>query len=192
MKSKLGDYIHRARCRRRLSPQDIARDLGYSSRRCAKGARRLMQLETCGIEEPNFTRRVIALLALDLDHAHTLAEADEVARRESLHRWADERIEPLLVLNFGPHWFLQKTLRLPEAVRNDQTRAERLVSRLLRQVNRRRGKPIDGYIVWSRRTEIWFDQSGAVIARTHRTDDQLGEQLPCVQINNARVRVRLE
>lgn len=192
MKSQLGAYIRHARINRRLSPQAVALQLGYSPRGCNKGARRLMNLEEQGVEESDFVLRVLALLEVDFEKAHALAQVDAVHRHQALRRWADEPIEPVLVLSFGPHWFLQRTRPLPETAKDDLAKAEGLVSRFLRRFNRQRDKPIDGHIIWSRRDEVWFDESGNILARIRQTDDELCEQLPRVQIGNKTVQLQVD
>jgi len=85
MRTQLGELLHNARLNQRLTPQDVARRLGY--RNLNKGARRVERLERTGTEAPNFVDKLAAVLACDQAHVADLSARDEVARRSAFEAW---------------------------------------------------------------------------------------------------------
>jgi transcriptional regulator with XRE-family HTH domain len=85
MRTELGDLVRRTRTSQRLTPQELARRVGY--RNANKGARRLEQLERRGVEAADFIDRVASSLGIDRERVAELAARDEAARRADFEAW---------------------------------------------------------------------------------------------------------
>ena len=182
MRSRLGQYTRNARQQQRLTPQDLARRLGYAPARRNKGARRIQTIEKSGLEDPRFIRRVFDELDLDVHTAERLAREDETARKREWEQWADEPIKPFLIVRYGPHWFTHIKRDVPEYI-STLDEAEDWVSEFVLNENRERERPVTARLVWSRRLHLWFDASGDVMKRDVQTYET-HSALPHGRINN--------
>jgi len=175
MNSSLGQSIRRARKERGLTPQALAQRLGYTAKGVNKGARRIQQIEREGLEDERFIGLVLDALGLDRGAARRLAQIDEARRREAWERWADEPIRPMLVLRFGPHWFLHCVRDVPPAY-TSLADCERYAAGVIRRHSQRRKRrgasPATGRLIWSRRLHVWFDEQGRVKRRNNQTYEE--------------------
>jgi transcriptional regulator with XRE-family HTH domain len=158
MRSRLGQMVTDARQANGWSAQALARRLGYSPRRCNKGARRIAVLEEHGLEEAAFVRQVAQALGLQVDQVVAAAEADEAARREGWERWADEQIEPFLIVRYATCAWGRVYRRIPPDHHEPQA-AEQFASALARQLE----KAVQ--LVLSRRVTVWYDEYGRETSR---------------------------
>ena len=147
----LANYLREQRQRQGISLGELARRIGY--RNVSKGCRRLDQYERTGVTtRPDLPQLVALALGVSDDVARQLAWLDYADWQASLN----EPVPMRMIVRWMPGIYVEECL--PDDV--DQVSAERLASGLAIEQHRQ------VCLVVSRRLSIWFDERGAVVART--------------------------
>ena len=148
MRTELGDLVRDARLNQRLTPQGVARRMGY--RNVNKGARRVERLERTGIEAPVFIGELAAAVGCDLGQAADLAARDDVARRSAFEAWLNVP-QPLQL--FRTVVGLAIGVELPAGPTEEEAIAF--------AVNLQRKERVRMCLVLDRRRSIWILEDGA-------------------------------
>src|SRR5947209_5529855 len=97
MSRLLGQYIQQVRMEKGLSRGQLARLVGYEN--ISKGANRIHQFETSGkTADHELLRKLAAVLEIDETTFVDLAKRDRREFLEDWRRWANEPIQPFLVI----------------------------------------------------------------------------------------------
>ena len=94
MSNRFGSLIRIGRESHGLSQVDLVRRLGYAN--LSKGIRRLSTLEEHGRASPNFLRKIVANLGLEMATLKTAYQQDQWDRAEAYEDWLDEPVIPTL------------------------------------------------------------------------------------------------
>lgn len=140
----LSEYFRFVRERDHVSLSTLATILGYSN--LSKGANKITRFEQTGEIDPHLLLPLATALGISTDVLRELKARD----RQSRERWADEPVEPHLVIRLMPSICGRKDL--PKGISRD--RAERVAS-----VTARRSK-MKVALIWNQRTTITFDEKG--------------------------------
>ena len=148
MRTELGELIRDARQHRRLTPQGVARRLGY--RNLNKGARRVERLERTGIEVPAFIEELAAAVGCDQGQVVDLTARDDVARRSAFEAWLNVP-QPLALYRNAVG--LAIGAPLPEGLTEEEAIAY--------AINLQRKEGLRMCLVLDRRRSIWIEEDGA-------------------------------
>ena len=148
MRTELGELIRDARQHQRLTPQDLARRLGY--RNLNKGARRLERLERTGIEVPAFIEELAAAVGCDQVQVADLTARDDVARRLAFEAWLSLP-QPLALYRNAVG------LAIGAAIPDGLTEEEAIAY----AINLQRKEGLRMSLVLDRRRSIWIEEDGA-------------------------------
>jgi hypothetical protein len=142
--TNLSKYFRFVRARDHVPLSTLAKILGYSN--LSKGANKITRFEQTGEIDPRLLLPLATALGISTDILRELKARDRQARE----RWADEPVEPHLVIRLMPSICGRKDL--PKGISRE--RAERVAS-----VTARRSK-MKVALIWNRRTTITFDEKG--------------------------------
>ena len=148
MRTKLGELIRDARQHQRLTPQEVARRLGY--RNLNKGARRVERLERTGIEAPTFIEELAAAVGCDQVQVADLTARDDVARRLAFEAWLNVP-QPLALYRNAVG--LAIGAPLPDDLSEEEAIAY--------AINLQRKEGLRMCLVLDRRRSIWIEEDGA-------------------------------
>ena len=149
MASKLGEFIESERRRKGISRSSLASMIGY--RNVSKGARRVCNLERNGVGGKGLLAAVIAALDLDQNRVDELAETDHEAERIAFDEWADQPIEPHLIVKIGGACYRRE---LAPRVTSFEDGVEHLKQFCIERRTR-------ACLVWSRRRRAWGRPDGS-------------------------------
>ena len=150
MHSRLGAFISEQRRARPLTPQQLAAAIGYKN--LAKGANRILTLERAGETAGDLLDKLIAVLALDREHVHALADDDRRAFIEAWEAWASEPVAPEMRYRVMPAIWCRAPV--PDGLSREEAAAfasARAVDSGWAHV-----------LIWSRREEVWCYPDGRV------------------------------
>ena len=148
MRTELGELVRRARLHLQLTPQALARRLGY--RNLNKGARRVERLERTGIEAPVFIEELVAALGCDQGQVADLTARDDVARRLAFEGWLNVP-QPLALYRNAVG------LAIGAAIPDGLTEEEAIAY----AINLQRKEGLRMCLVLDRRRSIWIEEDGA-------------------------------
>jgi hypothetical protein len=140
----LSEYFRFVRERDHVPLSTLAKSLGYSN--LSKGANKITRFEQTGDIDPHLLLPLATALGISTDILRELKARD----RKAWERWADEPVDPHLVIRLMPSICGRKDL--PKGISREQ--AERVAS-----VIARRSKMMVA-LIWDRRTTITFDEKG--------------------------------
>lgn len=147
----LANYLREKRQRQGVSLGELARRIGYSN--ICKGCRRLDQFERTGhATRKDLPQRMGLALGVGDDVVQRLAWLDYA----DWQAWLNEPVPMRLIVRWLPGIYVDEAV--PADVRPDA--AERWASKVAIEQHRQ------VCLVVSRRLSIWFDEKGAVVART--------------------------
>ena len=130
-----------------LSLGELARRLGYQN--VAKGANRIQRFEQEAEIPPDLFDKLTEALGITPAEIHDCVERD----RAEWNEWADEPIEPHLVVRAIPGVYIRKAI--PSDLHHDREAMEQFASEFLQQ-----GPFTGAYLVLSRRNHVLFDREG--------------------------------
>lgn len=154
MTTHLSRFFRQRREARKLSFGDLARQLGYKN--VAKGANKVIKFERDGSIRPEIFHKLAAVLEISVDDIRRCIEADKA----EWEAWADEPIEPHLVARIM--CAVYSTKRIPPELQASRDAMEQFAAEFARERKWR------VWLVLSKRTRVWFDETGA---RTGVTED---------------------
>lgn len=173
MRSLLADHFKRCRKARRLSLGQLAALLGYRS--ITKGMNRVKWFEDGGKVHPDLLIKLVQVLEVDPATVNQLIEEDRRQFLDAWNRWADEPIQPCVVVRLIPA--ICQHREIPAEVKTlDQM--EQFASEIARNEHKR------ACLVVSRRLTIWFNEKGQLIGRTSAEPN--AANMPYSQIGNKR------
>jgi hypothetical protein len=147
MRTELGKLIRSTRTSQQLTPQGLARRVGY--RNVNKGARRLDRLERLGVEATDFIERVTSSLGIERRRVAELAARDEPVRRADFEAWL--RVpQPMELYRYVAG--ITIGVPLPEGLTETEAIAY--------TVELQKRYPIRMCLVLDRRRSLWFKSDG--------------------------------
>ena len=149
MRTQLGELLRNTRLNQRLTPQDVARRLGY--RNLNKGARRVERLERTGNEAHSFIETLAAVLACDQAHVADLKVRDDVARRSAFEACLNVP-QPMQLYRKAAG--LAIGAQIPDGLTEEEAVAYAI------KLQRTEGLPM--CLVLDRRRSLWIDKDGAL------------------------------
>lgn len=161
MKFTLAEHFRRKREKLGIARGELARRLGY--RNIAKGARRIHLFETEGEIPKELLWQLAGVLEVDQATVERLARQDDERFLREWSAWANEPIEPYLVVRVIPAIYTH--LALPPHVASVEA-AENFAA----EVARERRKQC--CLVLSRRLSVYFDEAGDVKNRMEAVPGQ--------------------
>jgi hypothetical protein len=167
---RLSQHFQARRTNKGLTLGQLAKSVGY--RNISKGARRIATFEAGGEIRWDLLLNLARVLGIDQITLERLADADRQQALADWNRWADEPIQPYIVIRLLAAVYSTQTL--PPGLSREQAEAEAAA------LARRYAKSV--CLVWSRRISIWFDHEGN---RTGITEAQPGKlNAPWMQVGN--------
>ncbi len=173
MTSALGTHIRSLRQCRGLSLGDLARLVGYGN--ISKGGNRLHQLETTGRGHPDLLGKVAEALEIDWQTVEDLVEEDRRAAYADWSRWANEVIQPYLVVRVMAAVYCRQVLPAEIAT---QEAAEQHAAAIAAE------RHMQVCLVWSRRLSVWFDAGGKKTGVTEAVPEEVNE--PYMRLKGSR------
>ena len=156
--SHLSHFFRQRRIEKKFGFGDVARRCGYKN--VTKGCNRLQKFEDgCEIDGELFQKLATVLDISDADIARCIA-----ADKADWERWADEPIEPYLVLRLMAAVYSPKSI--PPNIHADQEAMKQFASDFAKE------KRLRVCLVLSRRLRVWFDREGGVERTTEDSFDE--------------------
>jgi hypothetical protein len=155
MPTHLAEHFHQQRLCRGLSLGQLARLVGY--RNVSRGANRIQTFEQRGEVHPDLLSKLCDVLCVHRASVEMLLENDRRDFFEEWIVWANQPINPHIVVRLIPAFYI--TEPLPEGI-TSQERAEIFASERARHWKRK------CCLVLTRRYSVWFDEQGIVYERT--------------------------
>ena len=155
MATHLAKFFRRRRITSGLRYGELARSCGYKN--IAKGCNRIQRFEARGeIDLPLLVKLGQVLAISDEDISGCIA-----ADKANWERWADEPIEPHLVVRLMAAVYSDK--RIPTELHASRDAMEQFASQFAEE------KRLKVCLVLSRRLRCWFDGQGTKYSETHDT-----------------------
>ena len=156
--SHLSQFFRQRRLDKKLSFGEVARGCGY--RNVSKGCNRIQKFEDgCDIDTELFQKLATVLDISDADIARCVA-----ADKADWERWADEPIEPYIVIRLMAAVYSPKSI--PLELHTDQEAMKQFASDFAKE------KRLRVCLVLSRRLRVWFDRDGGVERTTKDSFDE--------------------
>ena len=146
MSTHLSLFFRQSRLEKSLGFGEIARRCGYKN--ITKGCNRIRQFEDRGEIAPDLLRKLAAVLDISDDDIRRCIAADKA----EWERWADEPIEPYLVVRMMAAVYSQN--HIPTELHSDREAMEQFASEFAKEKSHRVS------LVLSRRLRVWFDRDG--------------------------------
>lgn len=150
MTTNLSRYFQQRRLSVGLRHGEVAKRMGYKS--LAGACNKIIYFEERGEIVAPVLVKLAAVLGIDQATIQELMEQDRREYLEAWNKWADEPIEPYLVIRAIPGFMISKDIP-PEIT----TQAE--MENFAADIAQRFTKKV--WLVLSRRTSIYFDESAA-------------------------------
>lgn len=149
MSTNLSAYFRQRRLDLGLRYADVARRMGYTN--LSKGSRRVSDFEdTGGIDEGLFLK-LANILDVDEETIARLSEQDHADFLQQWQEWADEPVEPSVVVRAIPGFMVSP--KIPPGLTQDQ------MEQFAANIAERHRKKV--WLVLSRRVSIYFNESAA-------------------------------
>jgi transcriptional regulator with XRE-family HTH domain len=172
MHSHLSQHFRDRRIARGLGFKQLAQLLGYQN--VAKGCNRIQRFEQRGHVHADLLRKLAAVLEIDEATVDALIEADRRKAYLAWNEWANQPIQPHVVVRIMAAVYRRE--RLPEGIAIDE--AETLAADIACHWKCR------ACLVWTRRLSVWFDELGTI---EHRTEAGPGEpNVPTMRLGRSK------
>lgn len=155
MSTRLSRFFEQQRIGKGLKPGQVAVLIGYAN--ISKGGSRIRSFEQTGSVSKELFEKLAAFFETDTDIIEKLVEED---RREFFQKWlvwANEPIQPHLVVRLIAAVYSRRELS-PDIGTIEE--AEVWAAAVARESR------LKCCLVWSRRLSIWFDEIGRLVGRT--------------------------
>jgi hypothetical protein len=155
MRSQLADHFRRIRIQSGLRLRQLSRLVGYKN--AQKGSNRIQRFEQRGEIHADLLGKLADVLCIDSETVDALIEQDRREFALAWNRWADQPIQPSLVIRWLSAVYARRELpgeieSLQEAEAYSAATARRLRKKVC--------------LKWSRRCSVWFDETGVVTVKT--------------------------
>lgn len=154
MRSRLAKHFQRTRKELGLSLPQLARLLGYQN--ITKGCNKIQKFEQRGEVHVDLLRKLADLLGVNEATIETLVEHDHREFVAQWNEWANEPIQPYMVVRLMPAAYLHKDLPVDVTTVDE---AETFAAETARHWSKK------VCLVWTRRISIWIDESGNMTGR---------------------------
>ncbi len=150
MRTQTGTYLAEQRLARRLTPQQLAAQVGYGN--LAKGANRGLALERNAMDANDLLNRVVAALDVDRGYVQRLIEQDKRAWRERWEVWVNAPVTPQLIRRVIPAIWCRVQLAdgLSKSAAVEHAKAQAVATGSAHA------------LVWRRRETVWCHADGRV------------------------------
>ena len=156
--SHLSQFFRQRRLDKKFGFGDVARGCGYKN--ITKGCNRIQKFEDgCDIDTELFRKLATVLDISDADITRCI-EADKA----DWERWADEPIEPYIVIRLMAAVYSPKSI--PLELHTDHEAMKQFASAFSKE------KRVRVCLVLSRRLRVWFDREGGVERTTEDSFDE--------------------
>lgn len=175
----LADHFREVRRGRDLSFGELARRIGYAN--VSKGGSRISTFERTGQIDEGLLENLALALGVDEATINRLAAIDRKEYLDAWKKWANEPVSMKVVLRLMSAVYNE--IAVPDKIKEPEE-AERWAAALARHHH------LKACLVLSRRTTVWFDESGKVYDRKEQQpfDDS---NIPYMRISSRQFRLRL-
>jgi hypothetical protein len=169
MSTNLDRYFEQKRLDRGLKPGQLARLAGCCN--VQKNGSRIRSFELSDSIGQELFEKIAAVLEIDADPIKRLIEQDRREFYEEWLAWANEPIQPYLVIRLIAAVYSGRAVP-PDITTREE--AEKWASTVAKEIGRQ------CCLVWNRRTSCWFNEEGKL---THRTRAKPGEpNVPWIKV----------
>jgi hypothetical protein len=155
MSTRLSRFFEQQRISRSLKPGQVAIHIGYTN--TSKGGSRIRSFEQTGSVSKELFEKLAAFFQVNTEDIDKLVEEDRREFFENWLAWANEPIQPHLVVRLIAAVYSRRELS-PDIGTIDE--AEVWAASVARELR------LKCCLVWSRRISIWFDETGRMVGRT--------------------------
>lgn len=155
MRSQLAQHFQSIREQNGLSLAQLSRMIGYTN--ATKGCNKILKFEQRGEIHADLLRKLADALGIADSTIDALIEEDRQRFFKLWNEWANQPIQPHLVIRWIPAVYQSK--ELSESVKTLEE-AERVAAETARHWRKR------VCLVWSRRQSVWLDEEGKITTRT--------------------------
>lgn len=161
MSTHLSRFFKERRLAKGLRVSELARHCGYKN--LSKGSRRINDFEASGGIDERLFVKLANILEVDEETISRLAEQDQAEFLRNWNEWADEPVEPCVVVRAIPGCMVSP--KIPPGV-TTQEEMEAFASRIAEQHTKK------VWLVLSRRVSIYFNESAAARRVIHAKPGQ--------------------
>lgn len=174
MSTHLARHFEQVRQSLGLKPSQVALRCGCSN--LLKIGSRIRQFELSGSITPHLLQKLADFYRIDSSELSELQQRDNAEALAKWNRWADEPIQPYLIIRLMPAIYSQR--KMPREIES-QSEAETWAGGIAREIRNR------CCLIWTRRLSIWFLEDGTVAQRVEARPGK--NPIPYSQIGNKRI-----